>query len=108
MKMNLSELGNHLTRRLHKQRYSAHNSGWDIDTREAPFDYIFVHLSENEAVSKVTSIDYIARRFVKGGGNIIRPKLKIPGIGTMITCEDIAGHRFSFIEEELSQGVLKV
>ncbi|WP_100278737.1 VOC family protein [Mariprofundus aestuarium] len=81
------------------------DSGWDIDSLDAPFDYIFVHTSHKGEVNKVNSIDEIAARFIASGGHIIRPILRIPGVGSLIACEDAAGHLFSFIEEELSQGL---
>ncbi|ATX79896.1 hypothetical protein Ga0123461_1482 [Mariprofundus aestuarium] len=105
VKMHLSELSNHWTRRFPKPGHSVQDSGWDIDSLDAPFDYIFVHTSHKGEVNKVNSIDEIAARFIASGGHIIRPILRIPGVGSLIACEDAAGHLFSFIEEELSQGL---
>jgi len=105
MKMHLSEFSNHWTRHIPKKGCLPHDSGWDIDSLDAPFDFIFVHTSDKGEVNKVNSIDEIAARFIEAGGHIIRPKLRIPGVGSLIACEDAAGHTFSFIEEELSQGM---
>ena len=102
MKMNLSEISYHQAHNMPGSGYSRHHSGWDIDKLDGPFDYIYVHTSSKEEINEVSSIDYIAERFLEGGGNIVRPKLTIPGVGSLITCEDTSGHRFSFIEEEKS------
>lgn len=101
--MNLSEPGNR------QHRYFSDNSvhyqeqnDWHIDVYDAPFDFIHVSTA-SKAITEVSSIDKIAERFIEGGGDIVRAKLEIPGIATLITCADTIGQRFSFIETESEQ-----
>lgn len=101
--MNLSELTDRQHRYFSENRvhHQAQND-WHIDVYDAPFD--FIHISTaSKAITEVSSIDKIAERFIEGGGDIVRSKLEIPGIGTLITCADTIGQRFSFIETESEQ-----
>jgi len=101
--MNLSEL----TDRQHRY-FPASNSpkhgqdAWHIHVYDAPFEFVHISTAVRE-LNEVSSIDRIAERFVEGGGDIVREKLEIPGVGALITCEDTIGHRFSFIEMETCQ-----
>jgi len=79
-------------------------SGWAIQSCEAEFDYLCIHTADPDTcisnVVDVTSVDAIAEKFLSGGGGIVRPKILIPGVGTLITCRDSVGQVFTFIEEE--------
>lgn len=98
--MNLSELESSHKRSVPVNRqHCREQNEWRIDVYDAPFDFIHVSTSAEE-ITEVSSIDKIAKRFIEGGGDIVRSKLDIPGIGALITCEDAIGQRFSFIEEE--------
>ncbi len=80
-------------------------AGWAIQSCEARFDYQRIHTADPDSstnnVVDVTSIDATAEKFLSGGGCIIRPKIFIPGVGTLITCRDSVGQVFTFIEEEI-------
>ena len=101
--MNLSELTNRQHRYFpaNKHQHREQNE-WHIDVYDAPFDFIHISTSAKE-LTQVSSIDKIAERFIDGGGDVVRSKLEIPGVGALITCADSVGHRFSFIEEESCQ-----
>ncbi len=79
--------------------------GWAIESCDAEFNYLRVRTTDpgtctDADVVDVTSIDTVAKKFLTGGGSVIRPKLLIPGIGTLITCRDSVGQTFTFMEEE--------
>jgi len=96
--MNLSELTNRQHRYFSARNHQDQNE-WHIRVYDAPFDFIHVSTAAKE-LNEVSSIDKIAERFIEGGGDIVRSKLEIPGVGALITCADTIGHRFSFIEKE--------
>ncbi|ATX81788.1 hypothetical protein Ga0123462_0919 [Mariprofundus ferrinatatus] len=99
MKATLSTLSSYQIQML-KSVCPRRRSGWHIDKVDAPFDYLHIHTPESESVDNVSSVDDVAERFIAGGGDVIRPKLTIPGVGSLISCEDAAGQVFSFFEEE--------
>ena len=103
LKVTLSEFSNYSVQMI-KSACPPRRSGWHIDSVDAPFDYILIHNAECEAIGKVSSVDDVAKQFLAGGGDVIRPKLTIPGVGSLITCEDAAGQIFSFLEEEEQSG----
>jgi len=76
---------------------------WEIESVEA-FDFMSIatatHESGMDRVITVTSVNLVARKFLAGGGSIVRPKITIPGIGKMISCRDTVGQVFTFLEEE--------
>ena len=102
--MTLSEL----TDRQHRYFSASSNTpkheqdAWHIRVYDAPFEFVHISTAARE-INEVSSIDKIAERFVEGGGDIVREKLEIPGVGALITCEDTIGHRFSFIENESAE-----
>jgi len=74
---------------------------WIISSKlNAPFECIRVYCNGLKNITEVASIDSVAEQFINGGGAIIRPKMHITGIGSLITCSDCAGHTFSFIETD--------
>jgi len=87
-------------------RTSAHQwisprDDWAIEEVDAPFEYISVH-SNCTKLNEVASVDDIAETFLRGGGTIVRKKLIIAGVASLISCKDRLGHVFSFIEQESS------
>ena len=96
--MNLSELTNRHPRNS-APGHLPERSEWHIDVYDAPFDFIHVSTA-SKSITEVSSVDKVAERFIEGGGDIVRSKLEIPGVGTLITCADTIGQRFSFIEQE--------
>ena len=76
---------------------------WEIESADA-FDFMRIgtatHESGMDRVITVTSVNAVARRFLAGGGTIVRPKITIPGIGKLISCKDTVGQVFTFLEEE--------
>ena len=82
-------------------------AGWAIESCDAKFNYLRVHTADPDTctdianVIDVKSIDAVAEKFLTGGGSVIRPKLLIPDVGTLITCRDSVGQVFTFMEEEL-------
>lgn len=72
---------------------------WEIEKLDAPFDCYTVHINSVGKLNKVVSVDDIAEKFLEGGGSIVREKLTIPGVASLISCKDASGHVFSFIEE---------
>ncbi len=74
-------------------------SDWAIEKIDAPFDCYTVHINSRGKLNKVVSVDDIATMFIEGGGSVVRKKLTIPGIASLISCRDASGHVFSFIEE---------
>ncbi|MDX8405178.1 MAG: hypothetical protein R8K50_03415 [Mariprofundus sp.] len=80
--------------------YAQHTSDWEVETFNAPFHFYSVHIASNGKLNKVFSVDDIAEKFLAGGGGIVREKLTIPGVASLISCVDAAGHVFSFIEED--------
>ncbi|GAV19811.1 hypothetical protein MMIC_P0769 [Mariprofundus micogutta] len=85
------------TNRLERERS---RSDWEIERVDAPFECYTVHINSCGKLNEVTSVDDVAERFLEGGGKIVRNKLTIPGVGSLISCEDTVGHVFSFIEED--------
>jgi len=74
---------------------------WMVSTDlHAPFECIRVFSKGLKNVTEVASIDAVTEQFIRGGGSIGRPKMHIPGIGTLISCRDCVGHMFSFFETE--------
>ena len=85
------------TSRLESERL---RNDWNIEKIEAPFECYTVHISSRGNLNEVASVDDIAEKFIAGGGSIIRKKLIIPGVASLISCEDAIGQVFSFIEED--------
>jgi len=74
---------------------------WMIATDiHAPFENIRIYSKGLKNVTEVASIDAVTEQFLRGGGSVARPKMQIPGIGTLISCRDCVGHMFSFLEAE--------
>jgi len=74
------------------------HSDWEIEQHDSPFDFHTIHIASKGKLNEVTSVDDIAESFLDGGGSIVREKLIIPGVASLISCEDANGHVFSFIE----------
>ncbi len=83
-----------------EQQEHAH-SDWIISSKfNAPFECIRVYSHGLKNITEVASIDTVVEQFIQGGGSIARPKMHIPGIGTLISCRDCAGQMFSFLETD--------
>lgn len=94
----------HQKQRVPGRPVSGH-SGWTIQSCAAEFEYLRIRTTDSYSctdadVVDVTSVDTVAEKFLTGGGSVIRPKLPIPGVGTLISCRDSVGQVFTFIEEE--------
>ena len=80
---------------------------WAVESCDAEFSYQRIRTADSDActgtanVIDVASIDATIEKFLAGGGTVVRPKLLISGIGTLITCRDSVGHVFTFMEEKL-------
>ncbi len=84
-----------------RQQQEQLQNDWTISTNiHAPFECIRVYCNGLKNITEVASIDSVVEQFISGGGAIIRPKMHIPGIGSLITCSDCMGHTFSFIETD--------
>jgi len=84
-----------------RQQQEQSQNDWTISTNiHAPFECIRVYCDGLKNITEVASIDSVVEQFISGGGAIIRPKMHIPGIGSLITCSDCMGHTFSFIETD--------
>ncbi len=74
---------------------------WMVSTDiHAPFECMRIFSKGLKNVTEVASIDTVTEQFMRGGGSIGRPKMHIPGIGTLISCRDCTGQIFSFLETE--------
>ncbi len=75
---------------------------WMVASNQnAPFECIRIFSEGLKNITEVASIDTVKEQFLRGGGSIARPKMHIPGIGTLISCRDCVGHMFSFLETEI-------
>jgi len=72
---------------------------WMVSSNlNAPFECIRIYSNGLKNITEVASIDAVTEQFTRGGGAIARPKMHIPGIGTLISYRDCVGQMFSFIE----------
>ena len=94
----VSDINYQSSRRRGHQSISSKND-WAIERIDAPFEFIAVH-SNCVKLNEVASVDDVAETFLQGGGSIVRKKLTIEGVASLISCEDTLGHVFSFIEQE--------
>jgi hypothetical protein len=90
--------------RVHSEPVSGQGD-WTIESCDAEFNYLRVRTTDpgsctDADVVDVTSIDAVTEKFLTGGGSVIRPKLLIPGVGTLISCSDSVGQVFTFLEEK--------
>lgn len=95
--------------------------GWKIERWPGPMEYYLIttggaaepgidgglarrsHPSERiTPVIQVPSADRFAAKVVAGGGKITRPKLAIPGVGYLVSCEDTEGNAFALMESDLA------
>jgi len=83
-----------------QQPEQAHSTWLISSSQDTPFPFTRIHSKGMKNVTEVASIDTVTEQFMNGGGSIARPEMYIPGIGTLITCRDCAGHLFSFFEPE--------
>ncbi len=100
--MNFSNPGNSEQRANPGRGQQQHSkTDWLVSSlREAPFDFTRIHSEGVKNVTEVASIEAVAAQFIEGGGAIARPEVYIPGVGSLISCRDCAGHLFSFFEAE--------
>jgi hypothetical protein len=52
--------------------------------------------------AEVTSVDEIARRVKQEGGEVVMPKMAIPGVGWLIYCKDTEGNMFGAMQPDTS------
>jgi len=83
------------------QQHEHVQSDWIISFKQnAPFECVRIYCKGLKNITEVTSIDTVTEQFIRGGGSIARPKMHVPGIGTLISCRDCADHVFSFLETD--------
>ncbi|MDQ6999089.1 MAG: hypothetical protein Q9M17_10285 [Mariprofundus sp.] len=85
--------------RTSASQWSLSRNDWLIEEVDAPFEFITIH-SNCTKLNEVASVDDVAETFLRGGGTIVREKLTIAGVASLISCKDNHGHVFSFIEQE--------
>jgi predicted enzyme related to lactoylglutathione lyase len=94
--------------------------GWKIDKYEGPVDYWLITTGEGEepgidgAIARrkdlpnvtntvsVPSVDEFSQKIQDAGGQIVLPKMPIPGIGYMAYCKDPEGTVFGIMESDPS------
>ena len=82
-------------------------AGWAIESCDAEFNYLRIRTTDSDACTNITnvidvaSIETTIKKFLAGGGTVVRPKLLIPDVGTLVTCRDSIGQVFTFMEEKL-------
>lgn len=92
--------------------------GWDIKKWDGPEDYWLVTSgpddepgingaigqSQGEPVTvnvvSVTSVEKFAEKVTQNGGEIVLPKMAIPGVGYAIYCKDTEGIVFGLFESD--------
>jgi len=76
-------------------------SDWSIVLiPDAPFRHLTVRCAGLRHVTEVPSIDRVSEQFIQGGGEIVRARFDVPGVGSLISFRDSVGQVFSFIEME--------
>jgi len=76
------------------------NDWYIAASHDAPFDCLRVYGDGLKHMTEVASLDSVTEQFIAGGGAIVRPRMDIPGVGSMISCRDSIGQTFSFFEYE--------
>ncbi len=91
--------------------------GWKIEKWEGPTDYWLITTGpegepgidgglmkrENPQQGTVNTInvpsaDEFVDKIVKAGGNVVVPKMTVPGVGYMAYCQDTEGNTFGIME----------
>lgn len=92
--------------------------GWEINKWEGPIDYWLVKTgeadlpgidggivqrAENAATVNtvdVPSLDEFIDKIEKAGGQVVLPKITVPGVGYMAYCTDTEGNVFGMMQED--------
>jgi predicted enzyme related to lactoylglutathione lyase len=99
------------------QKFYGEIFGWKFEKWNGPMEYWMVKTGDektpgiNGGLSKrmagqnamtntidVPSIDEYAKKIQSNGGQVIGPKMPIPGIGYFASCKDTEGNTFGIIE----------
>lgn len=95
--------------------------GWKIEKWEGPFDYWLIRTGEldkpgidgglakrqrpSDSITNfidVPSVDEFAAKIEASGGQIIQPKMSIPGIGYIVIFKDTEGNVAGIIEPDMA------
>jgi uncharacterized protein len=95
--------------------------GWKVDKWEGPVDYWLITTGEkgepgiNGAVMKkegpqsgitntieVTSVDETVEKVVANGGEVLAPKMPVPGVGYAAYFRDVEGNVFGLMQPDTS------
>lgn len=93
--------------------------GWSFDKWEGPMEYWLITTgpegepgidgglarredpaTRTENTVDVESIDEAIAKVEANGGNVIRPKGAVPGVGWLAYCEDTEGNRFGLMQSD--------
>ncbi len=93
--------------------------GWEIDKWDGPEDYWLVKTGEGGEVGinggfmrrqqpgqgvcntiGVGSVDEYAQKVEGAGGQVVVPRMAIPGVGYLIYCQDTEGNVFGLFETD--------
>ena len=94
--------------------------GWKIEKWDGPEDYWLVLTGGSDqpgidgAITRrsafpvvcntvgVPSVDEYVRRVVEAGGEVVMPKMAVPGVGYLAYCKDTEGNLFGMMESDSS------
>lgn len=93
--------------------------GWKVEKWEGPMEYWLIstgpeeepgidggmarrseEASGTENTIGVDSVDEAVAKVEANGGQIIRPKSAVPGVGWLAYCEDTEGNRFGLMQDD--------
>ena len=99
------------------QKFYSEVFGWQFDKWDGPMEYWMIKTGENSQPGinggmarrmpgqigmtntiEVTSLDEYIRKIASNGGQILIPKMPIPGVGYFATCMDTEGNIFGMIQ----------
>ena len=94
---------------------------WDIQKWDGPEDYWLVGTGDRSQLGidggilkrrhpeqppantiDVSSVDDFAQKITESGGQIVVPKMPVPGIGWLAYCKDTEGNIFGIMQEDRS------
>ena len=103
------------------QKFYSEVFGWQFDKWDGPIEYWMVKTGENSQPGinggmarrmpgqigmtntiEVPSLDEYTNKITSNGGQILIPKMPIPGVGYFATCMDTEGNIFGLIQMDSS------
>ena len=103
------------------QKFYSKVFGWQFDKWDGPIEYWMVKTGENSQPGinggmvrrmpgqigmtntiEVPSLDEYTSKITSNGGQILIPKMPIPGVGYFATCMDTEGNIFGLIQMDSS------